>query len=256
MSLIRFDGATRQPSAQLLHGMVDWVRGSLAAALGQADFDDYSPYNASNHALDGTTGFAAVVKDVREDVKGVITVDADADDDSKFTMIRNTVTELDKVQLAYIGAKFDIVEHDDEEVMVFLGLTDQYTDAENFASAPTAIATGNSENMLGFRRNFDGSIDVVANVAGTLTVLIDDVVAAGLTTANADKQLELRIEKQTSTKYRLVPAVDGSIVRDKITVVASTAIPLVAMRPIFGIAGDSSDDDPTADVDWTAFFDK
>ena len=253
MSLIRFDTEDdRGPSGALLQGLVDWVKGSLQAGLGNTDFDDHAPLNTGNYLLDGTTGFALTLQSVREGVKGVARLGATAGSNACAVAIRNTVTELDQVSVAVLEARYKETTGDDA-VQLFLGLTDQVTDGGVFASS--ALKVGANEDHFGFLRNIDGTVDVVSVVDGAAAVvLIADVIGAGLTPAWT--KLGLRIERMTTTVYRLTPYVDGVAQRSKAVNVASTAIPLVAMRPVVAVNHTDNAATPALDIDFTLFIDK
>lgn len=252
--LIRFDSDTaRGPSEQCFLGLVDWAKGSVATDAGVQDFDDYAPFNAGNHTLDGTSGFACAVVAERDGVVGAAKYTATAGSNAEAASTRNVYTELDNIKIAARGVRVKENTKDDG-VVYFMGLTDQA--ATNILASNT-IKNGGSENQLGLLRKVDGSIDLVVVKAGVLTTLASAVKAAGLETTAAYHRVEFRIELTTPTQYRITPVIDGAAVRSKAVNVLATALPVSSLlTPCFAVGHVDNAVTPDTRVDWTCFIDK
>ena len=190
-SLLRFAGSTeRGPSGALWGGIVDWVSGSMVTDLGARDFDDFAPYNAGNETIAGTAGAAATLVAERDGVIGVVNLLADAD-----------------------------------SPQMFIGLFDGAVTAVFSAGA---LAVSSNQDMLGLRWNADETIDIVANVDGTLTVLKDDI---GVTVERTSgfNEMGLRVENHGGESYRLTPVINGQR-RNGVTVDDSAIPESVAMK--------------------------
>jgi len=225
--LIRFDGSSvRGPSAQLWTGIVDWVRGSLASALGQSDFEDFAPHNPDTSDVDGTTGVAATI--VTTERFGVLNLAATAGTNAQVGLARQLHYTVGDSPAMAVEARVR-QNADANSPQAFVGLSDVANADDVYAAG--AIAAGSNQDTLGLRWNADETIDIVAVVDGTLSVLRDDIGVTVERTSGFAK-LGLRVEKVTSTQFRLVPSVNGAIARAGITVVASTALPANPMRPV------------------------
>lgn len=259
MSLVRFDGDdVRGPTAQLWHGVVDWVRGSLATALGQRDFEDYAPYRGvdveggdaeinSCTQVSGTSGIAAAFQ---EDRFGVVNIAASAGADAAAGLARRVFYDIEATPVTVVEARID-QNADANSPQAFVGLSDVANPDDVFGSGVIA-ASGNS---IGLRWNVDETIDIVAVVGGTLTVLKDDI---GLDLVRTDGfgKLGLRIEKVTTSLYRLVPSVNGVIARSGIVNVANTAVPEgEGLRPVIATTVDTTTA-VSLDVDYIYSADK
>lgn len=253
MTLIRFDSTSdRGPSAALWKDLVDWVKGSLSTDLGNRDFDDFAPYNSGNEVVAGTAGAAASLVNSRDGVVGVVNLTATAGANAEAGAVRNVVTQLNKVNMAVFEAR--LVRNDSADAQfTAIGLTDQ---AGGGILASNALATGGSEDFIGYRWNEDGTIDLVAIVAGTLTELVDTVATIVNGSATGYSKIGLRIEKITSTSYRLMPSINGVALRAKAKNVANTALPeTVTLKPAVAIGTDATTA-PSLDRDWFMFADK
>lgn len=252
--LIRFDSDTaRGPSEQCFLGLVDWAKGSVATDAGVQDFDDYDPFNAGNHTLDGTSGFACAVVAERDGVVGAAKYTATAGSNAEVASTRNVYTELDKIRIAARGVRVKENTKDDGVVFV-VGLTDQASTAILASNAP---ATGGTQNFVGLYRKVDGSIDLIVIKAGTLTTLASAVKAAGLETTAAYHRIEFRIELTTPTQYRITPVYDGVAIRNKAVNVLASALPVSALlTPCFAVGHVDNAVTPDTRVDWTCFIDK
>ena len=252
-SLLRFAGSTeRGPSGALWGGIVDWVSGSMVTDLGARDFDDFAPYNAGNETIAGTTGAAASLVSERDGVIGVVNLTADAGANAEVGAVRNLWTDLDVItQFAVMEWRLRRNDSADAQFTA-MGLTDQVGSA---VIASNALAISSNQDFLGYRWNNDGTIDMVAVVAGTLTELVDTVATVVNGSATGYTKIGLKIQRTTSLTYRLTPCINGVIIRAKATNVASTAIPLVLMRPAI-VAGTDATTAPSLDRDWFFYADK
>lgn len=252
--LVRFDGDDiRGPSANIWHGVVDFVRGSLASALGQHDFEDFAPYTgprgAGAEGDQGGTQVSALGEDpdvtLTTDRYGIVNFTEGAAANECVAFARNIWYDLQASPVTCIGARVEIVADADSPIG-FVGFSDQADPDDVFAAA--VINSGNNEDAIGFRINADETIDLVAVDDGTLTVLKDDI---GVTWARTDglTRFELRIEKQTSTIYRLTPCIDGVVARAGIVNVAATSLPENPMRPVVALTV-SATTDPEFECDW------
>lgn len=251
--LIRFDGSSiRGPSASLFHGLVDWVRGSLAAALGNGDWDDFSPHNAGNETIAGTTGAAASLNNDRDGVVGEVNLTADAGANAEAAAIRNVVTQLNKITVCAFEVR--AVRNDSADTQfTAIGLTDQ-TGANVLAS--NALAVGGGQDFVGIEWVDDGDMSIVAVVNGTRTVLKADFATVAMGSATGYTEVGMRIEKVTSATYRLTPCVNGVIIRSGAVSVDTASLPTtVALRPVV-VIGTSANTAPSLDRDWTLFIDK
>jgi hypothetical protein len=254
MSLVRFDTpASRSPSGALWQGIADWVHGTLEAdADGHRVFRDYSPMNTGDFAVAGTTGAAVTLEDRREGVVGSILLTADAGANAEAAIVWNIVTELDQID-NFAAFEWRVMRNDSADAQyTAIGLTDQLGGA---ILASNALATGGGQDFLGFRWNNDGTIDLVAVVAGTLTELVDTVATIVNGSATGFSKLGLKITRPTTTTYKLLPFINGVAMIAKDTVVASTAVPLVGMKPAIAIGTDATTA-PSLSSDWFGFADK
>lgn len=252
--LIRFDSdSARGPSEQCFLGLVDWAKGAAATDAGVQDFDDYAPFNAGNHTLDGTSGFACAAVAERDGVVGAAKYTATAGSNAESASTRNVYTELDKVKIAACGVRVKENTKDDG-VVYMVGLTDQAAASILASNAP---ATGGSQNFVGLYRKVDGSIDLIVIKAGTLTTLSSAVKAAGLETTAGYHRVEFRIELTTPTQYRITPVIDGAAVRSKAVNVLASALPVSSkLTPCFALGHVDNAVTPDTRVDWSCFIDK
>lgn len=250
--LIRFDDSSRGPTAQLWHGLVDWVSGSQTSVLGARDFDDFSPFNSGFMTVGGTSGAAASFQDTRDgDSIGEVLFSATAGTNAEVGVTRHIRTRLDKVRVVSLEARLRRVDSADAQITAF-GLTDQSV-ANILAS--NALAVGSNQDFIGFRWNDNGTIDIVSIVDGALTALASGIATASMGSSSYTK-MGLRIERQTPTVYRLVPAIDGEVKRSNILTVASSALPSsVVLRPGFA-AGTDATTAPQLMMDWIFVADR
>jgi len=224
MSLIRFESSdVRGPTAQLWRGIVDWVRGSLATALGQRDFEDYAPDNSGFETVTSTTG--SPTRALQSDGEfGVVNYTEAAGSNECVTVVRHIWFDLDNSPITVVEARVEQIADDDDPI-AFVGLFDG-----TLAFASGTLDGGSNEDSVGLRWNSDETIDIVAVVDGTLSVLKDDI---GISVERTDglTTLGLRIEKMTASQFRLTPAVNGTIIRAGAVNVASSALPSNPMRP-------------------------
>lgn len=249
MSLVRFDSTSdRGPSAQLWAGIVDWVRGSLATALGQRDFADFAPDDGLND-VDGSSGAAGAIDTAQR--FGVFAVTASAGSNAQTGIARPIWYTLQDSPVLVIESRVD-QNADADSPQLFVGFSDQANFDDVFASG--VVNSGNNEDALGLLWNADETIDIVAVDDGTLTVLKDNI---GVTLERTDgfARLGLRAEKITSSTYRLVPSVNGSIARAGIVNVAATSLPENPMRPGVAQTVDTTTP-PDFDVDYIYSADK
>ena len=239
MSLIRFDSTSlRGPSAQLWAGIVDWVSGSLATALGQRDFEDFAPFLGP--VLSGSVGREAGTQisslagsadvSLNDTRFGSISVAEAAGANEAVGLARDIEYDIQNSDLTVIEARVD-VNSDADTPQTFVGFCAEANPDDVFASG--VIASGGTEAVIGILWNGDETFDIVAcdNAnSGLLTVLKNDI---GVTVVRTDGfvKIGLRIEKVTSTTYRLVPSINGSIARAGIVNVLATLLPEAAMRP-------------------------
>lgn len=263
MSLIRFDGDdVRGPTAQLWHGVVDWVRGSNATALGQRDFEDFQPFLGYEETSPGTNGLAnggtqitslaeTPTVTVQTDRYGVINMTEGAAANEAVGLAREIYYDLQNADIVVVEARID-QNADANSPQVFLGFFDGTNPDDVFATS--AIATGSNQDAIGLLWNADETIDIVAVDDGTKTVLKDNI-GVTLERTDAFSKLGLRIEKQTDSLYRLVPCVNSTIARSGIVTVAATSLPENPMRPnITTTVNDTTA--PSLDVDWIFTADK
>lgn len=250
MALLRFDSTSdRGPSAQIWAGVVDWVRGSLATALGQRDFEDFAPFNADSTDVAGSAGVAGALDTTQR--FGVLSVTANAGTDARAAAAREIWYTLQDSPILVFETRID-QNADADDPQVFAGFFDGADFDDVFADG--AIADSGNQDAIGLLWNADETIDIVAVDDGTLTVIKDNI---GVTVERTDGyvKLGLRIERPTTTTVRLVPCVNGVIARSGITVVASTVVPENPMRP--GVATTvAATTAPDVDVDFIYSADK
>jgi len=219
--LLKFDGtATRGPSASLCAGTVDWPKGSAQAQVSQADFDDHVPYHAALYTTDPGTS-EVTLETTRF---GVIDVFEAAGSNETAGVQRLNSYILSAVPLTIFGARVKQVADADSPQM-FIGLFDGAVTAVFSAGA---LAVSSNQDMLGLRWNADETIDIVANVDGTLTVLKDDI---GVTVERTSgfNEMGLRVENHGGESYRLTPVINGQR-RNGVTVDDSAIPESVAMK--------------------------
>lgn len=256
--LIRFDSDDeRGPSASLWHGLVDFVRGSLATALGQRDFEDFAPFKGADVAeapttlntdtvVSGTTGVAATHE---TDRFGRVKITATAGTNAQVGLARRVHYDLQASPLTIVEGRIE-QNADANSPIAFVGLSSQANPDDVFAAG---VVNANGD-AIGLRWNADETIDIVAVDAGTLTVLKDDIGVTVERTSGA-VLLGLRIEKVTSTTFRLIPCVNGAIARSGAVNKAATLLPEGAMRPVAAttVAATTA---PSMDVDYLYTADK
>lgn len=264
MSLIRFDSTSlRGPSAQLWAGIVDWVSGSLASELGQRDFHDFTPFlgpilsgavgQESGTQVSSLAGSADVSKNTTR-FGGVSFAEAAGTDES-IGVAREVWYDLQAVDLTVYEARVD-VNPDANTPQTFFGFCAEANPDDVFASG--VIASGGSEAVIGILWNNDETFDIVAcddANSGLLTVLKNDIGAPATARTDGFVKIGLRIEKVTATTYRLVPSINGKIIRSGITNVLATLLPEAAMRPIVActVAATTA---PDIDIDYIYTADK
>jgi len=258
MSLIRFDGdSVRGPSPSIWAGIIDWVRGSLATAIGTSDFEDFAPFLGASETSTTTdplptggtqiTSLAATptVSILTTERGGVIRVTEGAAADECVGVAREIYYTLGDSPILAVGARID-QNADANDPQAFVGFSDVANPDDVFASG--VIAASSNQDTIGLRWNVDETIDIVAVDDGTLTVLKDDI---GVTLERTDgfARLELRVEKVTTAVYRLVPAVNGIVARSGIVNVLATLLPENPMRPVVASTVDDTTA-PSLDLDW------
>jgi hypothetical protein len=263
MSLIRFDDTTRGPSAALWQGVVDWVRGSLATTLGQRDFEDFAPFlgcaevsAGADPTANGGTQVTSLAGDptvtLQTDRFGVINLTEAAAADESVGLAREIFYDIQGSPLTVIEARID--NHADaNDPQVFVGFSNKTDPDEVFASG--ALNEASNAELIGLLWNVDETIDIVAiDDGGTVAVLKDDI---GISVERTDGmvKLGLRIEKVTSTTYRLTPCVNGAIARSGAVNVLATLLPEDPMRPVAVTTVDDTTA-PNLDVDWIYTADK
>ena len=252
--LIRFDSSDiRGPSPNIWYGVVDWVRGSLASALGQSDFEDFAPYTgprgAGAEGDQGGTQVSALGEDpdvtLETDRYGVVKFKEGNASNECVAFARNIYYDLQASPVTVIGARVEAIADANSPIM-FIGLSNQADPDDVFAAA--VLNQSNNEEAIGFRWNADETIDLVAVDDGTLNVLKDDI---GVSVERTDGQtrFELRIEKQTATTYRLTPAINGAVARAGVVNVLATLLPEDPMRPVVAMTV-SATTDPEFECDW------
>lgn len=254
MSLIRFDTPTgRSPSGALWQGIADWVHGSLEAdADGYRVFRDFAPYNSGDWAIAGTTGAAVSLDAVRDGVVGSVTLTADAGANAEAGAVWNISTELDQID-KFVAFEWRLVRNDSADAQfTAIGLTDQ-TGGDILAT--NALAVSSNQDFLGFRWNNDDTIDLVTVLDGTAAELVDTVATIVNGSATGYSKIGLKIMRRTPTTYHLLPFINGVPVTAKDTVVASTVIPMVNMKPAIAIGTDTTTA-PSLSADWFCFADK
>ncbi len=264
MSLIRFDSTTdRGPTAQLWAGLVDWVSGSLSTYLGQRDFQDFTPFlgpilsgavgQESGTQVASLAGSADVSKNTTR-FGGVSFAEA-AGTDECVGVAREVWYDIQVSDLTVIEVRVD-VNPNANTPQTFVGFCAEANPDDVFASG--VIASGGSEAVIGILWNGDETFDIVAcddGNSGLLTVIKNDIGAPATARTDGFVKIGLRIEKVTATLYRLVPSINGSIVRSGITKVASTVMPEAAMRPTVActVAATTA---PDIDIDYIYSADK
>lgn len=257
MSLIRFDSSSaRGPSAKALHGLTDWVHGSLAVvAGGQFDFEDFSPFLGASETSTTTNplptggtqitslGGDPTVSIVTTERYGVIKMTEAAASNECVGLAREVWYDLQDSGVTVVGAR--VQQNADADTPVsFVGLFDGSSPHAVLSSG--AVASGSNQDTIGLRWNNDETIDIVSVDDGTLTVLQDNI---GVTVERDSgfNNYVLRIEKMTSSTYRLIPFINE--VRGTAVNVAATSLPENPMRPV--VAGTvSATTAPELDVDW------
>ncbi len=263
MSLIRFDGTERGPTAQLWAGIVDWVRGSLATSLGQRDFEDFAPFLGP--VLSGAVGREAGTQiaslagsaDVSlNDARfGSISVAEAAGTDEAVGLARDIEYDIQASDFTVIEVRVD-VNSDANTPQLFVGFCAEADPDDVFASG--VIASGGSEDVIGILWNGDETFDIVACDAGNsglLTVIKNDIAAPAVARTEGFIKIGLRIEKVTGTLFRVVPSINGVIARSGITKVASTVLPEGKMRPTVALTCAASTA-PDFDLDYIYTADK
>jgi hypothetical protein len=264
MSLIRFEnGNERGPSAALWQGLVDWVRGSLAATLGQRDYEDFTPFLGfaevsntdgavgANGGMQVTAADDAPVVALQTDRFGVVNFSTAAGADETVALARELWYDLQSSPLVVIETRVEQIA-DADEPQLFVGFFDGADPDDVFAAG--VIASTGGQDAIGLLWNINETIDIVAVDNGTLTVLKDDI---GVTLLRSDgpANLGLRIERMNSTTYRLTPCVNGAIARAGAVTVAATLLPENPMRPVVADTVDATTD-PEMEVDWIFSADK
>ncbi len=262
MSLIRFDSTTdRGPTAQLWAGLVDWVSGSLATNLGQRDFEDFAPFLGPVITSDGReAGTHITALDTNPtsahegDRFGVVSVTCSAGTDEAVGLARDIFYDIGARDLTVIEARVNIVA-DANEVISCVGFTDQADPDDVFALG--VINSAGTEDFIGIVWNDDETFDIVGVDAGTLTVFKNDIGNVAIDRSDGFAKIGLRIEKVTSTTHRLVPSINGTIVRSGIVNVLSSLLPLagVDMRPVVANHVDTATQ-PDFDLDYIYSADK
>jgi hypothetical protein len=264
--LIRFDGDDiRGPSADLWHGVVDWIRGSLAASLGQRDFEDFAPFlgwselqnngttdgTATNGGTQITSNTATPTAALQTDRFGIINITEAAASNEAVGLAREIWYDLQASPVTVIEARVEQIADADSPI-AFVGFSDAANPDEVFTAG--VLDGGSNEDTIGLRWNADETIDIVAVDNGTLTVLKDDI---GVTVLRTDgpARLGLRIEKVTSSTYRTTPCVNGVIARSGAVNVAATLLPENPMRPVVAETV-SATTAPQIEVDWIYSADK
>jgi len=261
--LLRFDGDdVRGPSAQLWNGVVDWVRGSLATALGQRDFEDFAPFlgftelsasdgAAANAGTQVTSNTASPTVVLQTDRFGIINLTEAAGANETLGLAREIYYDLQNSPVTIIEARLEQLADADSPQM-FVGFSDQANPDDVFAAG--VINSGNNEDAIGLLWNADETIDIVAVDDGTLTVLKNDIGVTVLRTDGAVR-LGLKIEKITSATYRMTPCVNGVVALSGRVNVAATLLPEVPMRPVVAttVAATTA---PSFDLDYIFTADK
>lgn len=244
--LIRFDSSDdRSPSASLWQGLVDWIRGSLATALGHRDFDDYVPYSAG--PLVNATG--CTMAQVTTTTDGEVNSTIAAGSNAQTGFARTSYFDLQGSPVTVFEQRVKSVA-DANSPQTFVGLHSA-TDADDVFNAGAIKTTGDG---IGLLWNADETIDIVAIDGGTVTVCKNDI-GVSLDRGLGYAKLGLRIEKVNSAVYRLTPCVNGSIARAGCVNVAATVLPEGKMRPVVAQTV-SATTDPSVSVDWQFTADK
>ena len=236
-ALIRFNTQTqRLPGVALMKGIADWMSGSMRLNGGNIDFDDYAPYNSAVIEQDPSE----VTIDSAEQF-GVIKVFEGNAANEVATIQRTIYHTPEDSNLLVIGGRIKVVS-DADSPQLFVGFSDT---AVNAVFSSSALAVSSNQDMLGLFWNANETVDIVANVDGTLTTLVDDI-GASIERTDGFIQFGLRVEKISATEYRLVPVINNRTYTS--IKVANTAIPYnVAMKPTFSLNVDD-----TTDVDYRA----
>lgn len=254
MTLVRFEGnSDRGPSGALWNNIVDWTKGTLAIAGGVVDVDDFAPYNGPAATADGQSGGTLLSADsgsaatVSAVPFGFVSFAASAGTYAVAGYARAFYIDLTSIQQVCREVKFSRTAGGTGTEWSLIGFSDQAP--ESVITTSGALDSGSNEDTLGLRWNNDLTVDLVACVDGTETILATAIASA---VSNADShKFGLRIKKETSTKYTIFSSVDGVVTT---THVASTAIPQNAMRPV-AVTTISATDAPIIVVDWDATID-
>lgn len=218
--LIRFETSSgRIPSVSVFQGLIEWVRGSLALALGTHDYDDFKPFSTSPGGVGGSAG-NAISGTAKKSRLGYARITATAGANANTEYVRNSFFDLASTPNYACEWSF-IMNAVLNTPKVFIGLTDQ---AAGSVLATGALASGSAQNGIGLLWNGNTKkLDIVSVVNGTAFTIKSDIGVTLDPASTPTTKIGLRVDRirvtNTHYMYRLTPVINGDVARAGATTV-------------------------------------